>query len=258
MPEDQEIDNLTKQGYDGCTQLVEYMWDSSQGQNIRDKAILITDTVNPQADIQPTWKCEIWVRDVDLLKPGSNKDSEGEPIIPEHITCQAACAYDIYGMCTGMLSLERLNILLHAYNQSKQIGLDSTTQPPVQDAATEIVGLLQRYKLQMSSLNNIGKKARDYNMYCTPRHIMTSLQKWALVTKQKFASPLDFDPSYQAYSSKNTRDTVFGASTNAFDTKFTGFTFCHPNYCDNLLHSLVGHALQSTNSGSYSNIPTPL
>jgi hypothetical protein len=89
----------------------------------------ITDTGNPQADIQPTWKCEIWVRDVDLLKPGSNKDSEGEPKIPEHITCQAACAYDIYGKCTGMLSLERLNILLHAYNQSKRIGLHSTTQP---------------------------------------------------------------------------------------------------------------------------------
>jgi len=157
----------------------------------------------------PTWKCEIWVRDVDLLKPGYIKDSEGEPNFPEHITCQAACAYDIYGKCTGMLSLERLNILLRAYNQSKRIGLHSPTQPPVQDAATEIVGLLQRYKLQMSSLNNIGKKARDSNMYCTPRHIMTSLQIWASVTKQKFASPLDFDPSYQAYWSKNTRDTVF-------------------------------------------------
>jgi hypothetical protein len=224
------------------------MWDSSQSQNIRDKAIFITDTVNTQADIQPTWKCEIWVRDVDLLKPGSNKDSEGEPKIPEHITCQAACAYDIYGKCTGMLFLERLNILLHAYNQSKRIGLHSTTQPPVQDAATEIVGLLQRYKLQMSSLNNIGKKARDSNTYSTPRHNMTSLQNWALITKQKFASPLDFDPSYQAYWSENTRDTVFGASTNAFDTKFTGFSFCHPTYCDYLLHSLVGHALQSTNS----------
>ena len=69
-------------------------------------------TFNPR-----TWKCEIWVRDVDLLKPGSNKDSEDEPKIPEHTTCQAACAYDIYGKCTGMLSLERLNILLHAYNQ---------------------------------------------------------------------------------------------------------------------------------------------
>jgi hypothetical protein len=58
-----------------------------------------------------------------------------------------------------MLSLERLNILLHAYNKSKRIGLHSTTQPPVQDAATEIVGLLPIYKHQMSSLNNIGKKA---------------------------------------------------------------------------------------------------
>jgi hypothetical protein len=100
----------------------------------------------------------------------------------------------------------------------------------------------------MSSLNNIGKKARDSNTYCSPRHITTSLQKWALITKQKFASPLDFDPNYQAYWSEITRDTVFGASTNAFDTKFTGFSFCHPNYCDYLLHSLVGHALQSANS----------
>ena len=101
---------------------------------------------------------------------------------------------------------------------------------------------------QISSLNNIGKKARDSNMYCTPRHIMTSLQKWALFTKQWFASPLEFDPSYQTYWSKNIRDTVFGASTNAFDTKFTGFSFCHPNYCNYLLHLLVGHALQSANS----------
>ena len=43
-------------------------------------------------------------------------------------------------------------------------------------------------------------------------------------------------------------ETVFGASTNAFDTNFTGFSFCHSNYCDYLLHSLVGHALQSANS----------
>ena len=96
------------------------MWDSSQGQNVRDKAIFVTDAVNPQADIPSTWKCEIWVRDVDLQEPGSNKDSEGKPKIPEHITCQAACAYDIYGKYTGMLSLERLNILLHAYNQTKK------------------------------------------------------------------------------------------------------------------------------------------
>ena len=41
----------------------------------------------------------------------------------------------------------------------------------------------------MSSLNNIGKKARDSIMYCIPRHIMTPLQKWALVNKQKLLAP---------------------------------------------------------------------
>ena len=45
-----------------------------------------------------------------------------------------------------MLSLELLYILLHAYNQLKQIGLHNTTQPPVLDKATEIEGLLQSYK----------------------------------------------------------------------------------------------------------------
>ena len=70
------------------------------------------------------------------------------------------------------------------------------------------------------------------------------------ISYEEFASPLDFDNSYQAYWSENTRDTVFGASTNAFDTNFRGFSFCHPIYCDYLLHSLVGHAYQSTNSRS--------
>ena len=134
------------------------MWDSSQGQNIRDKDLFVLDTVNPQVDIEPTWKLEIWVRDVDLLKPEPHRDSEGELKIPEHITCQAACVDDIHGKCTGMLSLERLDILLHAYNQTKWIGLHDATQPPVLDAATKIAGLLHRYKLQMSSLSNVSKR----------------------------------------------------------------------------------------------------
>jgi hypothetical protein len=55
--------------------------------------------------------------------------------------------YDIHGKCTGMLSLERLSILLHAYSQITRIGLHNTMQPPVLNAANEIAGLLQRYEL---------------------------------------------------------------------------------------------------------------
>jgi hypothetical protein len=46
----------------------------------------ITETVNPQVDIQPTWKWEIWVREGDLIRPGSHNDFEGELKIPEHRT----------------------------------------------------------------------------------------------------------------------------------------------------------------------------
>jgi hypothetical protein len=34
--------------------------------------------------------------------------------------------------------------------------------------------------------------------------------------------------SSRLYWSEITRDTVFGVGANAFDTKFTGFSFCHP------------------------------
>ena len=78
---------LQSKANDGCTPHFDNMWDSSQGQNIRDKALFVTYTVNPQVDIPPAWKCEIWVWVVDLLKPGSNKDPEGKPTIPEHIIC---------------------------------------------------------------------------------------------------------------------------------------------------------------------------
>ena len=48
---------------------------------------------------------------------------------------------------------------------------------------------------------------------------------------------------------------MFGASANAFDTKFTGFSFCHPNYCDCLLHALVRHALQSASCAQEATAP---
>jgi hypothetical protein len=87
QPEGQEIDNLTKQGYDGYTQHFDNMWDSSlQGQKTSETGQSLSWTLsNPRVDTHPTCKCEIWVRDVDLLNPGFNKDSEGEPKNPEHI-----------------------------------------------------------------------------------------------------------------------------------------------------------------------------
>jgi len=53
-----------------------------------------------------------------------------------------------------------------------------------------------------------------------------------MVTKEKMASALDFDPGNSSYWSERHRDIVFGANYNAFVTKFTGFSICHPVYND--------------------------
>ena len=44
------------------------------------------------------------------------------------------------------------------------------------------------------------------------------------------ASPLDYDPKFHHYWSEHPRDKVFGANTNAFSSRFSGFSICHPIY----------------------------
>jgi Rad3-related DNA helicase len=118
--------------------------------------------------------------------------------------------------------------------------------------------VLQRYKPQMSSLNNIGKKARDSNMYCTLRHITTSLQKWALITRQKFASPLDFDPSNQAYWIENTRDSTW-SKHQCFRRTVHRLLLLPPDLLRLSPAFTCGTctSINKLNSRCYSNIPAP-
>jgi len=65
-----------------------------------------------------------------------------------------------------------------------------------------------------------------------PPHIITALQKWALVTKEKMASPFDHDTTLPQYWSEHPRDKAFGANCNAFSSKFTGYSICRHIYHD--------------------------
>ena len=78
-----------------------------------------------------------------------------------------------------------------------------------------------------------------------PKHIRAALQQCAMVSKEKMACALDFDPGYSSYWSERHHDIVFGANYNAFATKFTGFSICHPVYNDTQMLKCVQHSLQS-------------
>jgi hypothetical protein len=49
-----------------------------------------------------------------------------------------------------------------------------------------------------------------------PSYIITILQKWALVTKEKMAFPLDYGPTLPQYWSEHPRDKASKANYNAF------------------------------------------
>ena len=57
------------------------------------------------------------------------------------------------------------------------------------------------------------------------------------------------DPGNSSYWSARHRDIVFGANYNAFATKFTGFSICHPVYDDIKMLKCVQHSLRSAMCG---------
>ena len=59
------------------------------------------------------------------------------------------------------------------------------------------------------------------------------------------ASPLDYDPKFSHYWSEHPRDKVFGANTNAFSSRFSGFSICHPIYHKNTMLLATRHFIYS-------------
>ena len=93
-----------------------------------------------------------------------------------------------------------------------------------------------------------------------PPHIITALLKWALVTKEKMASPLDYDPTLPQYRSEQPRDKAFEVNCNAFSSKFTGFSICHLSYHGNTMYLATGMQLcfPLHRGNSYLHVPSLL
>eukprot|EP00983_Pelagomonas_calceolata_P000111 3191-Pelagomonas_calceolata.AAC.1 len=96
--------------------------------------------------------------------------------MPEVFTCESACIYNHYryhifshmmcdrnGKCVSVLTIERLQTFLEAYEATKKAGMHTTIQPPVQDTATESIGGLYftRQKAQEEQLSAKSKKAQN-------------------------------------------------------------------------------------------------
>jgi hypothetical protein len=132
-----------------------------------------------------------------------------------------------------MITPERLKIQQKAFNWAKCSGLHDLVQPPPISFASELVGLIARK--DTSRHLDIQAKKSDFSTRILPSHITATFQKWEVVTKEKMASLLDHDPRFPHYWSEHPRDKVYGANANAFSSRFSGFSICHPIYHENTM-----------------------
>ena len=138
---------------------------------------------------------------------------------------------------------ERMNILHMAYQKASQNGMHTHIFPSPTSVASELRALITRHDQLKSKFNS--KIVTDSFSRSLPDRVHAALQKWALVTQEKMASPLDFHPGYQNFWSAHPRDAVFGAHHDCLTSKFSGFSVCHPIYDEHSMTRTLRHAIYS-------------
>ena len=240
---DEHLNDLQKQGFSAIQEGNAYQQPYTV--DLWNKVSFDIQPTNSQADITATGHCEYWITNIDLMEYQENStlSSPDDTMLPEVYIDTVACIYNVDGKSTGMLTPKRLNILQKAFDSLKCSCLHDHVQPPPISFASGLVGLIAR-KDTSASKHTI-KKTKDSFTRILPFHINAAFQKWALVTIEKMASSLDYDPKFPHYWSEHPKDEVFGANTNAFSSRFSGFSICHPIYHENTMLLATRHAIYS-------------
>jgi len=109
---------------------------------------------NPELDIQPTGKCEVWIREINQITQVKLARTEVHRIdteihisstnyatLPQVSDATRACIYSPDGNCVGMLST-KLNInLANDFHHARDSGYHDQVMPPPKDLSSELVGL---------------------------------------------------------------------------------------------------------------------
>jgi len=204
---------------------------------------------NPHVDITPTGHYEVWIRTLDLVRLQVDIAQNRSPMIntthkaslPKLYEARAACIYKPDGKCIGMMTPERFHFLRERFHEAQKNRLHRDMSSPVQCLASEIAGLLQDHQARLKTPKASQLTLESYSCIL-PQHISAALQQCAMVSKEKMASALDFDPGNSSYWSEHHHDIVFGANYNAFAIKFTGFSICHPVFDDTNVLKYVQHS----------------
>ena len=164
--------------------------------------------------------------------------------LPKLYEARVVCIFKPDGKCIDMMTPERFHLSRKRFQEAQKNGLHRDTSSPVQCLASETAGLLQDYQARLKTPKASQLTLESYSRIL-PQHISAALQQCVMVSKERMASALKFDPGNSSYWSEHHRDIVFGANYNAFAFKYTGFSICHPVYDDTKMLMCVQRSLRS-------------
>ena len=168
------------------------------------------NTINPDQDIAPN--CEYVISKVHGNMPTAGKT--------------LANVYAPSGKLCGTITFERLQILYHAFTQSRQNQPEVHQQHRNPTFEHALARLLNRYsnKHTMES-----KTIRIKNHWTTPDEYMKAIVDGLSITTERFASPLNFNVASDSYCMYS-EDKLFGATHDAYSHKWQGLSQANPEY----------------------------
>lgn len=212
-------------------------YDIKLGQGHSSKLWMDTSPTNPHADIHPTGQHEVFIRAVDMRIDGAD------------CTHTLACIYTPDGKCRFTLTPARAAILHRQYTHSRQYKPRLMRRLKAGSFAEELYALMCRYKEGAAiGGTNSRRIVKLKNHWATPHEIYAALQALTGASKERFASPLNYNPGMKQYWSIHKRDQLFGASWDAYKYKWTGCSVHNPEYEDAEMNKDVATAIAAARS----------
>ena len=188
--------------------------------------------MNPHADIHPTGRHEVFIREVEMC-------IDGQMWIKT-----LACIYTPDGKCRYTLTPERTAILYQQYCHSTRHKPNVMRKLKAGTFPQELYALMCRYRdgAQIKDHKAI-RKVQIKNHWATPPEVYEALRQLTDITKERFASPLNYNPTFTMYWSAQKRDQIFGAKWDSYRYRWTGGSVHNPEYEDEDLNKNMATAI---------------
>jgi ribonuclease HI len=224
-----QMPNLHRQGDYGPSAAQRYH--ITMGDESRTKLQVEPHPINPHTDIHPTGQHEVFIR----------------PVLHRHdgvtSTTEIACIYTPDGRCRHQVTVERAALLWTQFTYCLTHRPKLARRLKAGTFAEELYKLMLRYENNSVIDQEQGTKVKLVNHWATPRPIYTVLQSLAGVTKERYASPLNYNPNMEMYWSVHQRDVLFGAKHDTYAYTRTGSGVANPEYEDPEMNRSVAEAV---------------